>query len=78
MPGGASSRLSRFEKSRFVGARDTMIVYDCDDADQLARLEARLGDDDLLGRNLIQSFGPDTLAEARNRGFRPAGARGRW
>jgi len=49
-----------------------MIVYDCDDANQLARLESRLGDDDLLGRNLIQSFGPDTLAEARNRGFRLA------
>ena len=47
-----------------------MIVYDCDDAGQFARLEARLEDDNLLGRNLIQSFGPDTLAEARNRGFR--------
>ena len=47
-----------------------MVVYDCDDSDQLARLQARLGEDDLLGRNLIQSFGPDTLAEARNRGFR--------
>ena len=70
MSGGASSRLSRFEKSRFIGARDTMIVYDCDDSEQLARLEARLGNDDLLRRNLIQSFGPDTLAEARNRGFR--------
>lgn len=70
MFGGASSRLSRFEKSRFIGVRDTMIVYDCDDGDQLARLEARLEDDDLLGRNLVQSFGPDTVAEARNRGFR--------
>jgi len=69
MSGATSSRLSRFEKSRFIGARDTMIVYDCDDAGQFARLEARLGDEDLLGRNLIQSFGPDTLAEARNRGF---------
>ena len=72
MAAGTSSRLSRFEKSRFIGARDTMIVYDCDDSDQLARLQARLGEDDLLGRNLIQSFGPDTLAEARNRGFRAA------
>lgn len=70
MSGGTSSRLSRFETSRFIGVRDTMIVYDCDDGDHLARLEARLGDDDLLGRNLVQSFGPDTLAEARNRGFR--------
>jgi len=73
--GGGGSRLSRFEKSRFIGARDTMIVYDCDDSDQLALLEARLRDDDLLGRNLMQSFGPDTLAEARNRGFRAVGRR---
>ncbi|WP_420613216.1 hypothetical protein [Candidatus Spongiisocius sp.] len=70
MAAGASSRLPRFEKSRFIGARDTMIVYDCDDAHQFARLETRLEDDGLLGRNLIQSFAPDTLAEARNRGFR--------
>lgn len=78
MASGTSSRLSRFEKNRFIGARDTMIVYDCDDAHQLARIEARLADDHLLARNLIQSFGPDTLAEARNRGFRPAGARRRF
>ena len=78
MAAGTSSRLSRFAKSRFIGARDTMIVYDCDDARQLARIEVRLADDGLLARNLIQSFGPDTLAEARNRGFRPVGARRRF
>ena len=75
MAAGGSSRLDRFEKSRFIGTRDTMTVYDCDDADQLARLEARVEADDLLARNLIQSYGPDTLAEARNRGFRPDGSR---
>lgn len=64
-------RLSRFERSRFVGARDTMVVYDCDDQQQFAVIERRLESDNLLGRRLVQTYGPDTLAEARNRGFRP-------
>ena len=64
-------RLRRFEKHRFVGARDTMVVYDCDDADNFAALEERTADDDLMAANLLQTFGPDTLAEARNRGFVP-------
>ena len=66
------ARLRRLEASRFVGVRDTMIVYDCDDPDQLSLLESRIESDDLLGRKLVQTYGPDTLAEARNRGFRPA------
>lgn len=65
------ARLRRFEEHRFIGARDTMTVYDCDDPEQLATLESRMGDDDLLTRRLVQTYGPDTLAEARNRGFRP-------
>ena len=65
-------RLRRLEASRFVGARDTMTVYDCDDPEQFSLLEQRVGSDDLLGRRLVQTYGPDTLAEARNRGFRPA------
>jgi hypothetical protein len=63
--------MRRFPDSRFVGARDRMIVYDCDDEEQFAELEQRVEADDLLGRALLSSFGPDTLAEARNRGFRP-------
>ena len=64
-------RLRRFPDNRFVGVRDTMRVYDCDDERQFSALEARA--EDLDGRNLFQTFGPDTLAEARNRGFRPVG-----
>lgn len=66
------SRLDRFEDHRFVGARDTMRVYDTDDAAQLAVLAERVGEDALLERTLLQSFAPDTLDEARNRGFRPS------
>ncbi len=46
-----------------------MVVYDCDDDEAFAALEARLADEDLLGGNLLQAFGPDSLPEARNRGF---------
>lgn len=66
------SRLDRFGDHRFVGTRDTMRVYDCDDAEQFERLSERVRAEDLPGRNMLQSFAPDELAEARNRGFRPA------
>lgn len=65
-------RLPRFDEHRFVGTRDDMVVYDCDSADDVAALEQRVGSDDLLKRNLLQTFAPDTVAEARNRGFRPS------
>jgi len=66
------SRLSRFEHYRFIGTRDTMLVYDCDDSEQFAELQERVEEDDLSNRLLLQSFAPDTPVEARNRGFRPA------
>lgn len=66
------SRLSRFDEHRFVGTRDDMTVHDCDDEVARKALEQRVAADDLLGANLLQSFAPDSLAEARNRGFRPA------
>ena len=66
-------RLKRFEDFRFVGTRDTMRVYDCDDKAQLKRLEVRVQREDLLRRDLLQAFGPDSLAEAANRGFEPVG-----
>lgn len=64
-------RLRHFPGHRFVGARDTMTVYDCDDPAQFSELEERVEVDDLVNRTLLQSFAPDTEAEARNRGFRP-------
>jgi hypothetical protein len=48
-----------------------MRVHDCDDATTLELLEERVATDELLRRNLLQTFGPDTIAEARNRGFVP-------
>lgn len=65
------ARLRRFENNRFIGTRDDMIVHDCDDAGDFAALEERAEKQDLMGEKILQSFGPDSLAEARNRGFRP-------
>jgi len=65
------SRLARFEDYRFIGAKDTMRVYDSDDPDQFEELENRVREDDLIGRLMVQAFAPDTLDEARNRGFKP-------
>jgi hypothetical protein len=63
-------RLTRFEEHRYVGTRDDMVLYDCDDDDMLTRLEQRASTEELLRRNLLQTFAPDTEAEAANRGFR--------
>ena len=65
------SRLKRFEDHRFIGDRSTMRVYDCDDADQFAELSERVESDRLYERNLIQTFAPDEVDEARNRSFAP-------
>ena len=65
------ARLKRFEEHRWIGTRNDMRVYDCDDADQFAELSERVEARDLFATLGLQSFGPDTLAEARNRGFRP-------
>jgi hypothetical protein len=65
------NRLRHLEEHRFVGTRDDMVVYDCDDERAFAELQARPDVDDLIGQRLISTFGPDSLTEARNRGFRP-------
>lgn len=66
-------RLNRFADNRFVGVRSEMRVYDCDDPDQFEELSTAVEAGDLLRSNGLQTFGPDTVVEARNRGFRPAG-----
>jgi hypothetical protein len=56
-------RPTRFEHSRFVGDKRTQLVYDLDswtDVDVI---------DEIVGSDVGICFGPDTLAEARNRGY---------
>ncbi len=66
------ARIRRFEAHRYVGTRDDMKVYDCDDPAQFAVLHERVEAADLIDAKLLQSFAPDNLADARNRGFHVA------
>lgn len=66
-------RPSRFEHYRFLGDKRTQLVYDLDEWDDPAPIE------EIIRHDVGAAFGPDTLAEARNRGYRLArpGQRGR-
>ena len=66
-------RPIRFEHTRFLGDKRTQLVYDLDAWEDKAVI------DDIVAAETGLCFGPDTLAEARNRGYRLAepGARRR-
>jgi hypothetical protein len=59
-------RPSRFEHHRYVGDKRTQLVYDLDSWDEPAVVEQFVA----LGVGI--AFAPDTLAEARNRGYHRA------
>jgi hypothetical protein len=59
------SRPVRFEHNQYVGDKRTRVVHDLDAVVEACRIE------DLLASEQFAAFGPDTLAEARNRGYRP-------
>ncbi|HSJ70909.1 MAG TPA: hypothetical protein VLA29_04590 [Acidimicrobiia bacterium] len=65
------ARLARFGDHRYIGTRDDMAFYDCDDPDEFSSLEARIDEEGLVTARLVQTFAPDEPSEARNRGFRP-------
>jgi hypothetical protein len=56
-------RPSRFEHTRFLGDKRTQLVYDLDTWEDAAVI------DEIVGLEVATCFGPDTLAEARNRGY---------
>ena len=56
-------RPTRFEHHRFVGDKRTQLVYDLDEWEDAAVVEEFVD----LGVGI--GFAPDTLAEARNRGY---------
>ena len=64
------TRIKRFEEHRFVGTRDDMRVYDCDDPAQFAILDERVEIEGLVDAKMLQSFAPDRLSDARDRGFK--------
>ena len=57
----------RFEHARWLGDKRTQLVYEIGSAPQEAI-------DDIVAAEAGQTFGPDTLVEARNRGYRPHGS----
>jgi hypothetical protein len=63
------ARPTRFEHHKYLGDKRTQVVYDLDryleDPDVTAAV------DDVLVAQTFLSFGPDTIPEARNRGYRP-------
>ena len=64
-------RPSRFEHARFVGDKRTQLVYDLDDWTDEAVVN------EFVDAGVGIQFGPDTLAEARNRGYTLATPRSR-
>jgi hypothetical protein len=62
------SRPARFEAFRYLGDKRTQTVYDLD-LTESAGLEPVI--DELMQSEAFAAFGPDTLAEARNRGYHP-------
>lgn len=56
-------RPTRFEHTRFLGDKRTQLVYDLDEWDDESVI------DEILEAETGLCFGPDTLAEARNRGY---------
>lgn len=56
-------RPVRFEHYRYVGDKRTQLVYDLDTWTDEAVI------DELMTAETFICFGPDTLAEARNRGY---------
>jgi len=58
-------RPGNFEHFRWVGDKRTQIVYDVDAMTDPEPIN------ELMEAGTFICFGPDTLAEARNRGYRP-------
>jgi hypothetical protein len=56
-------RPARFEHVRYLGDKRTQLVYDLDSWDDAAIIE------EIVAAEVGTAFGPDTLVEARNRGY---------
>jgi hypothetical protein len=59
-------RPGKFEHHRYVGDKRTQVVYDVDEIEP----EDEHLVNELMAAETFIGFGPDTLAEARNRGYR--------
>jgi hypothetical protein len=64
-----TAKPTKFEHQRYVGDKRTQIVHDLDLYGSDPEVTGAV--DELVASEQFQSFGPDTLAEARNRGYKP-------
>lgn len=60
---GPVQRPSRFEHARYLGDKRTQLVYDLDEWTDVAVI------DEIVLAGVGIQFGPDSLSEARNRGY---------
>ncbi len=58
------NRPIRYEHHRYLGDKRRQVVYDVDDVTERSVV------DELVASEQVATFGPDTLPEARNRGYR--------
>ena len=63
-------RPARFEHNRWLGDKRTQVVHDVDACTDESII------DELMAAETFICFGPDTLAEARNRGYKRCGCCG--
>ncbi|HEX7166017.1 MAG TPA: hypothetical protein VF230_03455 [Acidimicrobiales bacterium] len=59
------SRPVRFEHYRYLGDKRSQVVHDLDNTGDACAL------DDLLASEEFLAIAPESLSEARNRGFKP-------
>ncbi len=66
-------RPLKFEHSRWIGDRRTQVAYDVDNIDDPSIIESLMSVKEAAGLSGVAytCFAPDTLAEARNRGYKP-------
>ncbi|HEX4491678.1 MAG TPA: hypothetical protein VH914_10765 [Acidimicrobiia bacterium] len=61
------TRPRAFEESRYLGDKRRQVVYDMELIDSDPEVAAAI--DELVQSEQFAAFAPDTLAEARNRGY---------
>ena len=57
-------RPTQYAEHRFIGDKRTQVAYDLDAVEDDTVIE------ELVASEQVATFGPDTAAEARNRGYR--------
>jgi hypothetical protein len=62
------SRPTRFEHHRYLGDKRSQRVYDLDLVDTDPNVTKAVAD--IMASEQFAAFSPDTLAEARNRGYK--------